>query len=87
MDIVIEEDLMVDAIPDAPNSRRKNKKLPVPGNVQETSSQMEALKAIILNDAEMQAAKIAFIKEAIAEGRYTIHCEKIAEKMLADTPA
>jgi len=91
MDIVIEEEVLVNSSHDMPNSRRKDKKLITkkPSQAlklkkQETSTQMEALKAIILSDAEMQANKIAFIKEAIAEGRYEMHCEKVAEKMLAD---
>jgi negative regulator of flagellin synthesis FlgM len=49
-----------------------------------TSKQMEALKAFILSAPEINAAKTAFIKEAIAEDRYTMHNENIAAKMLAE---
>lgn len=48
------------------------------------SRQVEALKALILSAPEINAAKTAFIKEAIAEGRYIPQNEKIAARMLAE---
>lgn len=42
----------------------------------------EQFKALLLKIPEDNKNKIAFIKEELDEGRYTIHSQTIAEKML-----
>lgn len=97
---VIKDYVMVNQLDDRANymtidtdlrSARANVKLPEAEveatssvHLSQTSKQVEALKALILSAPEINAAKTAFIKEAIAEGRYSMNHEKIAQKMLAE---
>ncbi len=48
----------------------------------DTAKQLEALKALIFNVTETNETKIQFIKEELSEGRYQIHSNRIAEKLL-----
>ncbi len=45
---------------------------------------LSALKEFILNLPEMNKAKIEFLKDELAKGRYQILSKQIAEKMFAD---
>ncbi len=49
-----------------------------------TSKQLSALKEVILKTPEVSQAKIKFLKEELANGRYRILSDQIATKMLAD---
>jgi negative regulator of flagellin synthesis FlgM len=51
-------------------------------NFEDTAKQLETLKAHIFNTSESNQAKIQFIKEELAAGRYEIHSERIAAKIL-----
>lgn len=55
-------------------------------NFDETSKQMAALKTLIFDSPETSQTKIQFIKEEIEAGRYEIHCNRIATKMLEFSP-
>lgn len=51
-------------------------------NFDDTTEQMQALKALIFNSNEIRNTKIAFIKEALSTDRYEIHSENIASKLM-----
>lgn len=51
-------------------------------NFDDTAKQLEALKAHIFNTSESNETKIQFIKEELAAGRYEIHSDRIAAKLL-----
>ena len=51
-------------------------------NVHETEKQVAELKAIIFDTPISNDTKIQFIKEELATGRYAIHSEHIADKLL-----
>ena len=57
-----------------------------PFNFDETATQMAALKALIFDSPETSQAKIEFIKEELAAGRYEIHSSRIAAKLLEFMP-
>ena len=48
-----------------------------------SNQQLEELKALIFDADISVQAKLNFLKEELSAGRYVIHSEKIAEKMLA----
>ncbi|GGI77466.1 flagellar biosynthesis anti-sigma factor FlgM [Legionella impletisoli] len=50
----------------------------------EPSKQIEALKELIFNGPDINQAKIDFIKEEIAAGRYQSEAKNIALKMLEE---
>ena len=52
-------------------------------NFETTLPQIESLKAIIFNAKEKNHLKIEFIKEALSTGRYEIHNDHIATKLMA----
>lgn len=54
-------------------------------SLSQTSKQLDALKAHILSEPEMNHAKIAFIKEALEEGRYQTNATQIAKNMLIES--
>ncbi len=49
----------------------------------DTVKQITALKAMIFNAPDINQAKIQFLKEEIAAGRYQIQSTKIASKLTA----
>lgn len=51
-------------------------------NFDDTAKQLEALKAHIFNTSDSNETKIQFIREELAAGRYEIHSERIAAKLL-----
>ncbi len=51
-------------------------------NVDKTMPPIEALKALIFNSNEIRNTKIQFIKEALEAGRYEIHSDHIASKLM-----
>jgi len=52
----------------------------------DTTKQLEELKAHIFNSSESNQTKIQFIKEELAAGRYEIHSDRIAAKLLEHAP-
>lgn len=55
--------------------------------LEETAQQLENLKTLIFNSTETNATKIEVIKEELSAGRYEIHSDRIAEKLLEFAPA
>lgn len=55
-------------------------------NFEDTAKQLDALKAHIFNTSESNQTKIQFIKEELAAGRYEIHSDRIAAKLLEHAP-
>ena len=55
-------------------------------NSQDTTASLEALKAMIFNANTVSQTKIQFIKEALEAGRYEIHNDHIAAKLLEVIP-
>lgn len=53
-------------------------------SISNTSKQLSALKEVILKTPEVNQAKIKFLKEELASGRYRIISDQIATKMFAD---
>lgn len=53
-------------------------------NLSDASKQMSALKEFILNAPEVSKARVEFLKEELASGRYRILSSEIAAKMFAD---
>ena len=53
---------------------------------EDTAKQMTALKAIIFDTPETNQTKIEFIKEELTAGRYEIHSQTIAAKLLEYAP-
>lgn len=51
-------------------------------NAHNTEKQVAELKAIIFDTPISNDTKIQFIKEELATGRYVIHTEHIADKLL-----
>jgi negative regulator of flagellin synthesis FlgM len=49
-----------------------------------TSKQMNALKEFISNTPDINRARIEFLKEELASGRYRILSDQIAAKMFVD---
>ena len=54
-------------------------------NFDDTTQQIEALKDLIFNAKDSNHTKIQFIKEALSAGRYEIHNDHIATKLMAGT--
>lgn len=52
----------------------------------DTTKQMEALKAMIFNASDLNETRLQFIKDEIETGRYQIQSSKIAEKLTEHTP-
>ena len=50
--------------------------------IDETTQSLEALKAVIFNSNSISHTKIQFIKEALEAGRYEIHSDHIATKLM-----
>ncbi|ARG97312.1 flagellar biosynthesis anti-sigma factor FlgM [Legionella micdadei] len=53
-------------------------------SISDTSKQLSALKEYITKAPEVNQARIKFLKEELANGRYRIVSDQIATKMLAD---
>lgn len=51
-------------------------------NLEETTKQLNTLKALIFSASETSQTKIQIIKEELSAGRYEIHSDRIAEKLL-----
>lgn len=51
-------------------------------NFEDSAQQLEALKAHIFNTNESNQARIQFIKEELAAGRYEINSQRIATRLL-----
>lgn len=51
-------------------------------NLDEIAKQTEALRAIIVSTPDTNQTKVQFIKEELSAGRYQIHSNKIAEKLM-----
>ena len=62
-------------------------KAPAQDNVtlSSTSTQIQALETSISEASGFDTAKVAAIKQAISEGKFTINPEAIADKLIAST--
>lgn len=53
-------------------------------NISHMSKQLARLKEFILSAPEVNKMRVEFLKEELANGRYTIQCQNIASKMFRD---
>ncbi|KTD21611.1 negative regulator of flagellin synthesis FlgM [Legionella londiniensis] len=65
-----------------PDSTAVPKELLTSLNFEDSARQLDELKATIFNAPELNLNKIKFLKEEIANGRYRIQSDKIAEKLI-----
>lgn len=52
-------------------------------NISSTSKELEALKASLMNEPEINAARVEYFKAEIEAGTYEVKSEHIARKMLS----
>ncbi|CDZ79046.1 flagellar biosynthesis anti-sigma factor FlgM [Legionella massiliensis] len=97
---VIESNVMVNPLNDSSNFKRidvdnrtQRQQTVAPGqstdesnqvSLSDTSKQMNALKEFIQNIPDVNKARIEFLKEELASGRYRILSDQVAAKMFAD---
>ena len=55
-------------------------------NLEETAQELENIKALIFDTTETNSTKIQIIKEEVLAGRYEIHNDRIADKLLEFAP-
>jgi flagellar biosynthesis anti-sigma factor FlgM len=88
---IIEEDVMTKKTDRATNFTNLQPKMAINEplsefidniNFDDTAKQMAELKAIIFDTPDTNETKIQFIKEELSAGRYQIHSNRIATKLM-----